>query len=179
MIVVDTATGLIEALVVAVLIVVSAETLKLAWWIPLLVLLAGVAALMVALVARRRFAHLQLLRGLDVFADPRRRTVVAGLMLVVITAQVARTLIVLQGVGLHPSLVQATATFVAGGVLSSLFAGPGAGTAGGPLLVFGSHSLAASAAAGLVLSVTMLIAGMVYALPGGPTFLMRMRSRRA
>ncbi|MFZ0042172.1 MAG: hypothetical protein WAK93_12760 [Solirubrobacteraceae bacterium] len=179
MVVVDTATGLIEALVVAVLIVASAGTLKLAWWIPLLVLCAGGAALTVALVVRRRLAHFPLLRGLDVFGNPRQRIVVAVLMLAVIAAQVVRTLVVLQAAGLHPSLIQAVATLVAGGVLSSLFAGPGAGTAAGPLLVFGKHSLAASTAAGLVLSVTMLIAGLVYAAPGGPTFLVRLRSRRA
>lgn len=178
MVVIDTATGLIEALVIALLIVVSAETLKLAWWIPLLVLLAGVVALVIAVGTRRRFAHVQLLRGLDVFADPRQRIVVAALMLTVIAAQVVRTLIVLRAVGLHPSLAQAVATFVAGGVLSSLFAGPGAGTAGGPLLVFGSRSLAASAAAGLILSVTMLVAGIVYALPGGPAFVWRDRRQR-
>ena len=45
--------------------------------------------------------------------------------------------------------------------LSSLFAGPGAGTAGAPLLVFGHNSLAASAAAGLELSITTLIAGVL------------------
>lgn len=178
MVVVDTATGLVEALLVALLIVVSAATLRLSWWIPLLILLAGLLALFGALVVRRRFAHLALLRGLDVFADPRQRIVVSVLMLSVIAAQVARTLIVLRAVGLHPSLAQAVATFVAGGVLSSLFAGPSAGTAGGPLLVFGSRSLAASAAAGLILSVTMLIAGLVYALPGGPAFLWRDLSRR-
>ena len=92
-------------------------------------------------------------------------------MVIVIVTQVARTFIVLRAVGLHPSLLQAVATFVAAGMLSSLFAGPGAGTAGGPLIVFGHNSLAASAAAGLELSITTLIAGIVYALgrrPGVP-----------
>ena len=37
MVVVDTATGLIEALVVAVLVVASAATLSLAWWVPALI----------------------------------------------------------------------------------------------------------------------------------------------
>ena len=177
MVVVDTATTLIEALVVAVLIVISAETLKLAWWLPSLVILAVVLGLTVAVIGRRRFAHLPLLRGLDVFGDRRQRIVVTALMLVVIVAQVVRTLIVLRAVGLHPSLAQATATFVAGGILSTLFVGPGAGTAGGPLLVFGSRNLAASAASGLILSGTMLIAGIVYALPGGPAFLWRDMTR--
>lgn len=176
MVMVDTSTTLIEALVVAVLIVVSASVLNLAWWIPLLIVLAGVAAVLLALEVRRRFSNLSVFRGLDVLANFRQRTVVGGLMLLVIAAQVIRTFLVLQSVGLKPSLLQAVATFVAAGVLSSLFAGPGAGTAGGPLLVFGHNHLAASAAAGLELSITTLVAGIIYALVGGPVFLSRWRS---
>lgn len=178
MLMVDTSTTLIEALVVAVLIVISASVLKLQWWIPVLVVAAGLAGVGVALLVRRRFAHLQLFRGLDVLAHSRQRTIVAGLMVIVIGTQVVRTLVVLRAVGLHPSLLQAVATFVAAGVLSSVFAGPGAGTAGGPLVVFGHNSLAASAAAGLELSITTLIAGILYALAGGPAFLWRLRQVR-
>jgi hypothetical protein len=178
MIMVDTSTSLIEALVVGILIVISAGALKLAWWVPVLLLLAGVAGVAIALVVRRRFAHRQLFRGLDVLVHSRQRTIVASLMVIVIGAQVARTLVVLRAVGLHPSLLQAVATFVAAGVLSSLFAGPGAGTAGGPLIVFGHRSLAASAAAGLELSITALLAGLLYALVGGPVFGWRLRQVR-
>jgi hypothetical protein len=175
MVMVDTSTSLIEALVVGVLIVVSAGALKLAWWVPVLILLACVAGVAVALGARRRFSHMQLFRGLDVLAHSRQRTIVAALMVIVIVTQVGRTLIVLHAVGLHPSLLQAVATFVAAGVLSSLFAGPGAGTAGAPLIVFGHSHLAASAAAGIELSITSLLASVVYALAGGPVFLWRLR----
>jgi hypothetical protein len=178
MIMVDTSTTLIEALVVGVLIVVSASALKLAWWVPALVLLAGIVGILAALLLRRRFAHLEWLRGLDVLVHSRQRVVVAVLMVVVVITQVGRTYIVLRSVGLNPSLLQAVATFVAAGVLSSLFAGPGAGTAGGPLLVFGHHSLAASAAAGLELSITTLIAGVLYAMVGGPIYLWRLRAAR-
>ena len=102
-------------------------------------MLAGIAAVVVALEVRRRFSRFSIFRGLDVLAHTRERTIVGGLMLLVIATQVIRTLVVLQSVGLKPSLLQAVATFVAAGVLSSLFAGPGAGTAGGPLLVFGHN----------------------------------------
>ncbi len=175
MIMVDTATTLIEGLVVAILIVISAGALKVVWWVPVLLVLAGIAGIAGALALRRRFARHNLFRGLDVLAHSRHRNLVAVLMVIVICTQVARTLIVLQAVGLHPSLLQAVATFVAAGVLSSLFAGPGAGTAGGPLLIFGHGSLAASAAAGLVLSITSLLAGVLYAIPGGPVFLWRLK----
>jgi hypothetical protein len=175
MIMVDTSTTLIEALVVGVLIVVAAGALRIAWWVPVLVLLACVAGVAIALATRRRFGHREVFRGLDVLAHSRQRTVVALLMVVVVATQVGRTLIVLRAVGLGPSLLQAVATFVAGGVLSSLFAGPGAGSAGGPLIVFGHSSLAASAAAGIELSITSLLAGVLYSLLGGPVFLWRLR----
>lgn len=175
MLMVDTSTTLIEGLVVVALIVISSSVLKLQWWIPVLVALTGIAAAATALWLRHRFAHRQLFRGLNVLVHSRQRTIVSALMLIVIGTQVLRTFMVLRAVGLHPSLLQAVATFVAAGVLSSLFAGPGAGTAGGPLIVFGHNSLAASAAAGLELSITMLIAGLLYAFVGAPVFLWRMR----
>lgn len=175
MIMVDTSTTLIEGLVVGVLVVVSASALKLAWWIPVLIVLGCVAGVAASLSVRSRFAHLPIFRGLDVLAHSRQRAVVAGLMVFVICAQVLRTFIVLRAVNLHPTLLQAIATFIAAGIISSLFAGPGAGTAGGPLLVFGHNSLAASAAAGLILSITAFIAGIVYAVAGGPMFWWRLR----
>lgn len=179
MMMVDTATTLIEGLIVLVLVVVSASALKLAWWVPVLLALAGVSAVTAAILVRRRFGHHRVVRGLDVLAHSRQRTLVGVLMVIVIVTQVVRTLVVLQAVGLHPSLLQAVATFVAAGVLSSLFAGPGAGTAGGPLIVFGHSSLAASAAAGIVLSITSLLGGVLYAIPGGPVFVWRLRRTTA
>jgi hypothetical protein len=175
MIMVDASTTLIEGLLVLVLIIVSAGTLNLDWWLPVLALLAGICALASALFARRRFARLQLLRGLDVLAHSSQRLRVSALMVAVIVCQVVRTLIVLRAVGLNPSLLQAVATFVAAGAISSLLAGPGAGTAGAPLLVFGHQSVGASAAAGLILSITAILAGAVYAVLGGPVFMWRLR----
>jgi hypothetical protein len=178
MIMVDTATTLIEAFVVGLLIVVSASALNLAWWVPLVVLAACVGGVAIALAVRYRFGHREIFRGLDVLAHSRQRAVVSVLMVIVVVTQVGRTLIVLRAVGLDPSLLQAIATFVAGGILSSLFAGPGAGSAAGPLLVFGHSSLAASAAAGLELSITALMAGVLYSVIGGPMFLWRLRRIR-
>lgn len=177
MMMVDASTTLIEGLLVLVLILASAESLHIAWWLPVLALLAGIGALLAALTVRRRFSRIQVLRGLDVLAHSRQRINVGACMVIVIACQVARTLVALRAVGLHPSLLQAVATFVAAGVLSSLLAGPGAGTAGAPLLVFGHKSLATAAAAGLLLSITAILAGAVYAIFGGPVFLLR--SRRA
>ena len=144
MVLVDGSTYLIEGLLAAVLLVVSAGALKLDWWMPVLA------------IARRRRGIGPGVRSPPPLSAPRdvprvsrcsriRATaaVVVALTVVVFACQISRTLIVLQAVGLHPTLLQAVATFIAAGVLSSLLAGPGAGTAGAPLIVFGHQAIAA------------------------------------
>lgn len=175
MVLVDGSTYLIEGLLAAVLLVVSASALKLAWWMPLLAVVGAAGALTAAYLARGRFERHTMFRGLEMLAHSRYRVVVVTLTVIVFASQIARTLIILEAVGLHPTLLQAVATFIAAGVLSSLLAGPGAGTAGAPLLVFGHQALAAATAAGLILSITALIAAVAYALVGGPLILWRSR----
>jgi uncharacterized membrane protein YbhN (UPF0104 family) len=175
MFMVDASTYLIEGLLAAVLIVVSASALKLEWWIPVLAVVAALVALGVALVVRQRLQRLTVFRGLEMLAHSRQRLVVLALSVIVFGCQIARTLLVLRATGLHPSLLQAAATFVAGGVLSSFLAGPAAGTAGAPLIIFGHRSLAAAAAAGLILSITALLAALLYAVACGPIVAWRLR----
>jgi hypothetical protein len=175
MVMADASTYLIEGLLASVLLVASASELKLAWWIPSLVVVGALCALAVALAARRRFQRHPVFRSLAMLAHSRHRAVVVALMIVVFACQIARTLIVLRATGLHPSLLQAAATFVAGGVLSSLFAGPSVATAGAPLIVFGHHSFAAAAASGLILSGTAVLAAALYVVVGGSVFVWRLR----
>jgi hypothetical protein len=175
MFMVDASTSLIEGLLAAGLIAASASALKLGWWIPLLAILAALGGVAVALTIRRRLERLAVFRGLEMLAHSRQRLVVLMLSVIVFTCQIGRTLIVLRATGLHPSLLQAAATFVAGGVLSSLLAGPAAGAAGAPLIIFGHRSLAAAAAAGLILSITALLAALLYAAACGPIMAWRLR----
>jgi hypothetical protein len=175
MVLVDGSTYLIEGLLAAVLLVVSASALKLHWWIPGLAIAGAIGALALAFGARRRFQHHAMFQGLEMLAHSRYRAVVLALTVVVFACQISRTLIILDAVGLHPTLLQAVATFIAAGVLSSLLAGPGAGTTAAPLLVFGHQAIAAATAAGLILSITALLAAVAYALIGGPVILWRLR----
>lgn len=177
MIMVDASTYLIEGMLAAVLIVVSASALKLQWWMPVLAVLGAVAALVVALTMRRRFERFLAFRGLEMLAHSRQRLVVLMLCLLIFAGQIGRTLIVLRATGLHPSVLQAAATFVAGGVLSAFLAGPAAGTAGAPLIIFGHRSIAAAAAAGLILSITALLAAALYAAICAPVVVWRLRHR--
>jgi hypothetical protein len=175
MVMVDASTTLIEALLVAIVIIASASTLKLPWWGAVALALAAVGGFAAALALRSRFRNHAALRGLDVLAHSRLRFAVAALEVLVISCQIARTWIVLDAVGLHPTLLQASATFVTAGVLSSLLAGPSAGAAGAPLIIFGHQSLGAAGAAGLILSVTGIVASVVYAALAAPVYFWRLR----
>jgi hypothetical protein len=175
MILVDAATYLVEGLLAAALLVVSAGTLRLQWWMPVLAVAGALAALAIALVMRRRFARHPAFRGLEILAHDRHRLVVLMLALLIFAGQIARTLLVLRATGLHPSVLQAAATFVAGGVLSSFLAGPAAGTAAAPLIIFGHNSLGAAAAAGLILSITALLASLLYVVACAPVAGWRLR----
>ena len=177
MIVIDGSTYLIEGLMAALLLIISAGALGLAWWLPIVAILGAMAAIAVAVYVRRRFAHLAIFDGLEMLSHSRYRTNVILLTVVIFACQIGRTLIVLDAVGLHANLLQAVATFIAGGVLSNLLAGPGGGTAAAPVLIFHS-SVATATAAGLILSGAALLASMVYAMFGAAVWIKRMRGPR-
>jgi hypothetical protein len=179
MMVIDGCTTLIEGLLAGLLLIVCAGTLNLSWWLPVLALLAVIVAVAVAVYLRRRFAHLPIFDGLRILEHSRYRLVVLALTLLVFACQIGRTLIVLDAVGLHATLLQAVATFIAGGVLSNLLAGPGGGTAAAPLVIFGHRSLATATAAGLILAGAALLAAVIYACAGGGIILWRTRRLHA
>jgi uncharacterized membrane protein YbhN (UPF0104 family) len=140
-----------------------------------LAVVAAVAVLGLALAMRGRLVRHPAIRGLDMLAHSRQRLVVLGLSVVIFASQIIRTLLVLRATGLHPSLLQAVATFVAAGVLSSLITGPAAGTAGAPLIIFGHRAIGAAAAAGLILSITALFAALLYVAVCAPVYAHRIR----
>jgi uncharacterized membrane protein YbhN (UPF0104 family) len=167
MLLIDGSTTLLEGLFAGLLLIACAGTLNLSWWLPVLAMLAVIAAVAVAVYIRRRFRHHPLFDGLEMLNHSRARNVVSALTVVIFVCQIGRTLIGLDAVGLHATLLQAVAVFIAGGVLSNLLAGPGGGTLAAPLVIFGHHSLGAATAAGLILSGSALLASIVYAGWGG------------
>jgi uncharacterized membrane protein YbhN (UPF0104 family) len=179
MMVIDGSTTLIEGLLAGLLLIACAGTLNLSWWEPVLALLALISAVAVAVYLRRRFAHLAIFDGLKMLEHSRHRLVVLALTVVVFACQIGRTLIVLDAVGLHANLLQAVATFITGGVLSNLLAGPGGGTAAAPIVIFGHDSVATATAAGLILAGVALLAAIIYACAGGAIALWRTRHTRA
>jgi hypothetical protein len=178
MFVIDGSTTLIEGLMAALLLIISAGALKLAWWLPILAVLGAIVALVVAIYVRRRFRHHAIFDGLEMLSHSRARRKVGALTVVIFACQIGRTLVGLDAVGLHATLLQSVAVFIAGGVLSNLLAGPAGGTLAAPLVIFGHRGLGQATAAGLILSGSALLASVVYALWGGGVLLWRLHRNR-
>jgi hypothetical protein len=164
MILVDGSTYLIEGLLAAVVLLACAGTLRLRWWMPVIALVGLLAAVVVAVRLRTALARYPMFHGFAMLTAPRSRATVIVLALLIFVVQILRTLVALHTAGLHATVLQSAATFVASGVLSALLAGPAAGAAAAPLLVFGTHHVGRAAVAGIMLAGTMLIASISYSL---------------
>ena len=142
------------------------------WWVPLIAVLVA-AAVMTGLrrVSARR--QLGLWKGLAVMRRGRGRMI--ALVLLAISAQVARNWLVLWGVGVHVSPFDAIALLITMFTLGQLPIGPSLGAAA-TVLILGSHGVAAAAAAGVLLTATATIGSLCYAGWAGLDLLVARRS---
>jgi uncharacterized membrane protein YbhN (UPF0104 family) len=139
--------------------------LGLPWWTP--VLAAAVAA--VAGAALRRLARctgFELWRGLSVIRSTRGGPRVAAWVLVAVFAQIFRNWMLLHAVGVDASFFDAIAVLIAVVTLGQLPVGPAVG-AGAAVLILGSDGVAASAAAGVLMTATGTAGALVFALWAG------------
>jgi uncharacterized membrane protein YbhN (UPF0104 family) len=173
MILVDASAYAIEGLLAAAILIATAGTLHLQWWMPVLAVAGALTTVAVAVKLHTSLRQHPMFHGLAMLTSPRSRAIAGGLTAAIFAFQILRTLIVLHAVGLHPTLLDAAATYVAGGVLSALLAGPAAGTAAAPLVVFGSRGLGAPALAGVMLAGTALIAAVLYTVLLSPVLVRR------
>jgi uncharacterized membrane protein YbhN (UPF0104 family) len=126
--------------------------LGLPWWLPLLCLAAAgaaIAALGRLSGSRRR----ECWKGLAVLRSLRGRNRVLGLVLVAVFAQILRNWLMLNAVGVDASIFDATAVLIAMVTLSQLPIGPSVGAAA-VVLILGANGVAATAAAGVLLTAT-------------------------
>ena len=151
--------------------------LGLPWWLPL-ILLAVIGA------ASAGLRHLALRKGRDVWkglavlrSASRGRRVVA-FVLVAVFAQIFRNWILLHAVGVDASIFDATAVLIALVTLSQLPIGPGVGAAAA-VLILGSDGVAATAAAGVLTTVTGTIGGLCFLAWAGADKLWVVRRRTA
>jgi uncharacterized membrane protein YbhN (UPF0104 family) len=133
--------------------------LGVAWFVPLI----AVAIMVIAMIALRRLSdrrQLGLWSGLAVMRRDRGRMI--ALVLLSISAQIARNWLVLRGIGVHVSLLDAIALLIAMFTLGQLPIGPSLGAAAA-VLILGAHGVATAAAAGTLLTVTATVGSLSYA----------------
>lgn len=135
--------------------------LNLPWWVAVASL--GTAAILIGglgrFVRHRRdgfWMGIEVLRGLS------SRNVIIGLVVFATAAQVARNMIVLEGLGVDISVFDAVALLIASAAVGLLPVGPtlGAATA---VLILGSNGVAVVAAAGALLTATAAIGAISFA----------------
>jgi uncharacterized membrane protein YbhN (UPF0104 family) len=135
--------------------------LGLPWWLPLLLL--AVAGLVVGglgkVAGRWREGFWS---GLAVLRSVHGRSGVFALVLLAVFAQIARNWLMLQAVGVHASVFDATAVLIAMVTLSQLPVGPSVGAAA-VVLILGVDGPALAAAAGVLLTATGTLGALTYA----------------
>ena len=131
------------------------------WWVPLIAL--AVAALAIGGAGRFvRYRREGFWQGLDVLRGLSSRNVIIGLVMFATAAQVARNMVVLEGLGVDISVFDAVALLIASAALGLLPVGPtlGAATA---VLILGSNGVAVVAAAGALLTATGAVGALCFA----------------
>jgi len=151
----------IEATLAALFAFTLVRPLALPPWLPALVLAGALAALLgLRRLARRRRSGVWL--GLAALAQLRGRGRLLALVLAGILAQIARNWLVLRAVGVHPSIFDAIAVLIVSVALSPVPIGAGVG-ATASVLILGAHGVAATAAAGILLTATGTVAALCFA----------------
>lgn len=131
------------------------------WWVPLIALAAGVGvvASLSTLANRKRHGFWN---GLAVLRGLRHRNTIVALTITAVSLQVARNWLILKGIGLDISVFDAMALLIATAALGLLPIGPGLGMTT-TVLILGSNGVAATAAAGALLTATGVAGALVFA----------------
>lgn len=164
----------IELALAAILSFTLIAPLGVPWWVPLLVLAGATLAIGGAgrFVRHRREGFW---RGLDVLRGLASRNVIIGLVMFATGAQVARNMVVLEGLGVDVSVLDAVALLIASAAIGLLPVGPtlGAATA---VLILGANGVGVVAAAGALLTATGAVGALLFA---GWALLDRLRPGRS
>lgn len=130
------------------------------WWIPAI----AVGLMTGAVIGLRRLSEnhrMGLWAGLAVMRKKARWRLIT-FTLIAVCAQVARNWLMLHAIGVNVSIFDSMALLIAMFTLGQLPIGPSIGPAAA-VLILGSHGVAASAAAGVLLAVTGMIGSICYA----------------
>jgi len=149
----------VEAVLTAVFSFTLVGPLGLPWW----ALGIAVAITVAAMIALRRISdrcRLGLWSGLAVMRNGRGRMI--ALVVLAAGAQVGRNWLVLRGIGVHVSLLDAIALLIATFTLGQLPIGPSLGAAAA-VLILGVLGVPTVAAAGVLLTATATVGSLGYA----------------
>jgi len=135
--------------------------LGLPWWLPFvfIAVFGSLGVLMRRLALRK---GREMWRGLAVVRRPREGSQLVGLVLIAVFAQIFRNWLLLRAVGVDASFFDAIAVLIAVVTLGTLPVGPSVGAAAA-VLILGSSGVAATAAAGVLLTVTGIAGGLCFA----------------
>jgi uncharacterized membrane protein YbhN (UPF0104 family) len=150
--------------------------LGLPWWLPII----AIAVVGTISAGLRRLAlgkGRELWRGLAVLRQLRSGSRVIGFVLVAVFAQIFRNWMLLHAVGVDASFFDAIAVLIAVVTLSQLPVGPSVGAASA-VLILGHDGVAATAAAGLLTTVTGTIGGLCFAAWSGTDHAVMRRAAR-
>lgn len=151
----------IEAALAALTSFTLIGPLGLPWWLPLVVFaVIGAASAGLRHLALRKGRELWM--GLAILRSLNGASKVVGFVLVAVFAQILRNWLLLHAVGVDASFFDAIAVLIALVTLAQLPVGPTVGAAAA-VLILGSEGVAAAAAAGVLLTVTGTVGGMLFA----------------
>ena len=150
--------------------------LGLPWWLPIAALLFfGLASAGLRRLVLNKGRELW--SGLAVLRSLHRGSRVIGFVLIAVFAQIFRNWILLHAVGVDASFFDAIAVLIAVVTLGQLPVGPTVGAAAA-VLILGSDGVAATAAAGVLLTVTGTLGGLCFAAWAGADGLWAAARRR-
>jgi uncharacterized membrane protein YbhN (UPF0104 family) len=131
------------------------------WWVPLLCLGFGLAVI-AALTRVARDRRDGFWKGLAVMRGVQGRSSIIGLVVFAVCAQIARNWLVLHGIGVDSSILDATALLIGVAVIGVLPIGPSLGAAAA-VVILGTNGVAATAAAGALLTATGALGALCFA----------------
>jgi uncharacterized membrane protein YbhN (UPF0104 family) len=151
--------------------------LGLPWWLPIV----GVGVMVGAVAGLRHLAARkgrELWRGLAVVRSMRGGGRLVAFVLVAVLAQIMRNWMLLHAVGVDASLFDSIAVLIAVVTLGQLPVGPALGAAAA-VLILGHDGVAATAAAGLLMTATGTVGGLSFAAWAGADHVWTRRRRAA
>jgi Lysylphosphatidylglycerol synthase TM region len=150
----------VELALVAIFSFTLIAPLGVPWWVPVIVVgvTAGVVAALLRVSERHRTG---LWAGLAILRIQSRGRLVTFAVLAV-CAQVARNWLMLHAIGVNVSVFDAMALLIVTFTVGQLPIGPSTGPAAA-VLILGAHGVAATAAAGVLLTVTGIAGSLCYA----------------